>query len=113
MNPISLYTFKLFVILYILPSETTKLYRGFGVLGVMENLGKAGITAELGLEPPSRPEHDPIYFPIFRKRRTVLPGTMVVGSTPFHFSAATRVGRLGLLRRASPRAWMAPASALP
>ena len=42
-----------------------------------------------------------------------MPGTMVVGKIPFHFSAATRVGRLGLLRRASPRAWIAPASALP
>ena len=41
-----------------------------------------------------------------RKGRA-LPGTMVVGRTPFHFSTAVRVGKAGLSRRASPRALIA------
>jgi hypothetical protein len=41
------------------------------------------------------------------------PGTIVVGKTPFHFSACTSVTRLGLVPSALARASMAAASASP
>src|ERR1035441_8483658 len=44
---------------------------------------------------------------------TAEPGTIVVGSTPFHFSACTSVTRLGLVPSALARASMAAASASP
>src|ERR1051325_1757296 len=93
------------------PPQTDKPGARVGPFQAVRKRGRAFLSrlivaASRQLRPAGR------YLAIFRNG-TVLPGTMVEGSTPFHFSAATRVGRLGLLRRASPRAWMAPASALP
>jgi hypothetical protein len=63
-------------------------------------------------ETQDRFRHKGDYLARFRNG-SALPGTIVVGNTPFHFSAAVSVGRPGLSRRASPRALIAPASALP